>query len=58
MEVLRGLQEDVPEWLAQQRYARDILRRITDQRRVLTRDMQDLADAICLPLLPPPAPDR
>jgi transcriptional regulator with XRE-family HTH domain len=51
MEVLRGLMEDVPEWLAQQQYARVILRRVTDQRRVLTRDMVALADAIDLPLL-------
>jgi transcriptional regulator with XRE-family HTH domain len=51
MEVFRGLQEDVPEWLAQQRYARDILRRITDQRRTMTPEMVTLADAINLPLL-------
>jgi hypothetical protein len=50
MEVFRGLQEDVPEWLAQQQYARTILRGITDQRRMLTREMIDLAEAINLPL--------
>ena len=51
IETFQGLQEDVPEWLAQQRYARTILADMTSQRRLLTKDMRDLADAVQLPLL-------
>lgn len=50
LEMLQGLRADVPEWLVQQGYARVILRNITDQRRTLTREMRDIADAIDLPL--------
>lgn len=50
LEMLQGLRADVPEWLVQQGYARVVLRNITRQRRTLTREMRDLADAINLPL--------
>jgi transcriptional regulator with XRE-family HTH domain len=49
--TFQGLQEDVPEWLAQQRYARVILADMTGKRRLLTKDMRELAEAIHLPLL-------
>lgn len=39
-----------PEWLPQQRYARDILGGIVQRRRTLTPDMRVLADAVRLPL--------
>lgn len=51
LEVLQGLLEDVPEWLAQQWYASRILTNITEQRRILTQEMRDLAEAVHLPLL-------
>ena len=51
IEAFQGLQEDVPEWLAQQRYARVILADMTGKRRLLTTAMRELADAIYLPLL-------
>jgi hypothetical protein len=37
-----------PEWLTQQRYARDILGSIAAGRRTLTTEMRELADAIRL----------
>lgn len=46
--VLSELQTTAPEWLAQQRYARDILGGIVKDRRTLTADMRELADAIRL----------
>lgn len=46
--VLTDLQSVAPEWLAQQRYARDILGGIVKERRTLTADMRELADAIRL----------
>ncbi|MEV6139846.1 helix-turn-helix transcriptional regulator [Nocardia sp. NPDC051990] len=46
--VLSELQTTAPEWLAQQRYARDILGEIVKDRRSLTTDMRELADAIRL----------
>jgi transcriptional regulator with XRE-family HTH domain len=42
--VLQQLQRTRPQWLAQQRYARDILALIIKRRRTLTDDMRDLAD--------------
>ena len=50
LEMLQGLRAEVPEWLVQQGYARVIMRAIVKQRRTLTREMTDLADAINLPL--------
>ena len=50
LEMLQELRAEVPEWLVQQGYAREILRNITDKRRSLTREIRDIADAINLPL--------
>ncbi|MFJ1461881.1 helix-turn-helix domain-containing protein [Nocardia sp. N2S4-5] len=46
--VLQQVRSVAPEWLPQQRYARDVLRRTITQRRTLTDDMRELADAIKL----------
>jgi transcriptional regulator with XRE-family HTH domain len=48
--VLCEVREAAPEWLAQQRYARDILRKIIGHRRTLTPEMRDLADFVHLAL--------
>jgi transcriptional regulator with XRE-family HTH domain len=47
--VLEGLRRDTPQWLLQQRYARDVMSRIISRRRVLTEDMRDLADFLRVP---------
>ncbi|MFZ3569290.1 helix-turn-helix domain-containing protein [Streptomyces sp. BH034] len=49
IEVLQRIRGDQPEWLPQQRYARDIMGRIIGRRRTLTPEMRDLADAIGVP---------
>ncbi|MEV0357356.1 helix-turn-helix domain-containing protein [Nocardia sp. NPDC050697] len=46
--VLRDVRSIAPEWLAQQRYARDILGTIVTERRTLTEDMRELADFVNL----------
>ena len=48
--VLHEIRRDAPEWLAQQRYARDILNQIIGRRRTLTPEMRDLADFLHLAL--------
>jgi len=48
--VLRGVHEAQPEWLVQQRYARDIVGRVVGKRRTLTPEMRALADAVGVPL--------
>jgi transcriptional regulator with XRE-family HTH domain len=48
--VLQDIRLAAPEWLMQQRYARDILGRIIGRRRTLTPEMRELADAVRLPL--------
>lgn len=50
MDVLYGIQAASPEWLAQQRYARDITSKVISKRRTLTPEMRQLADAIGVPL--------
>jgi transcriptional regulator with XRE-family HTH domain len=50
VQVLQEVHQAAPEWLVQQRYARDILAQIVDKRRTLTDAMRDLADAVRLPL--------
>lgn len=51
VEVMTALRAEAPEWLAQQRYARDILEGIIRRRRgPLTADLRDLAVAVRLPL--------
>jgi transcriptional regulator with XRE-family HTH domain len=48
--VLQAIRQAAPEWLAQQRYARDILYKIIVRRRTLTTEMRELADFVHLPL--------
>ncbi|MBF6326751.1 helix-turn-helix domain-containing protein [Nocardia cyriacigeorgica] len=48
MATMQDLYTTAPEWLPQQRYARDILGTIVRERRTLTEDMRTLADAIKL----------
>jgi transcriptional regulator with XRE-family HTH domain len=50
VDVLQDVRRAAPEWLLQQRYARDILGRIVHHRRTLTAEMIELADAVRLPL--------
>ncbi len=47
-DVLQGVRRDAPEWITNQRYARDILQGIIGKRRALTDDMRDLADFVRL----------
>ncbi|MFE7132208.1 helix-turn-helix domain-containing protein [Streptomyces sp. NPDC057638] len=47
---LTGIWQTSPQWLPNQRYAKDILGRIIDKRRTLTEDMRTLADAMGMPL--------
>lgn len=49
VEVLSDVRERVPEWLAQQRYAQDIMTTVIERRRTLTSEMRSLADAVGLP---------
>ncbi|MEV0359944.1 helix-turn-helix transcriptional regulator [Nocardia sp. NPDC050697] len=46
--TLREVRATAPEWLAQQRYARDILGTVVSERRTLTDEMRDLADFVSL----------
>ncbi|MBF6288925.1 helix-turn-helix transcriptional regulator [Nocardia cyriacigeorgica] len=48
VQTLREVRSAAPEWLVQQRYARDILGRIVRERRTLTPEMRDLADSVRL----------
>jgi transcriptional regulator with XRE-family HTH domain len=48
--ILQGLRENQPEWLVQQRYARDIVSKMIGKRRTLTPVMRELADAIGVPV--------
>ncbi|QKW50286.1 helix-turn-helix domain-containing protein [Streptomyces buecherae] len=50
VKVLSGVHARVPEWLAQQRYAKDILGDVVKRRRTLTPEMRRLVDAVGLPL--------
>jgi len=48
--VLAGLRAEAPEWLAQQRYARDIIEGVIRRRRgPLSGELRDLAAAVRLP---------
>ena len=47
-EILQGVRHDAPEWMTNQRYARDILKGIIGRRRTLTDEMCDLADFVRL----------
>jgi transcriptional regulator with XRE-family HTH domain len=50
VEVMEELRRKAPQWLAQQRYARDVLAVVIRRRRTLTPSMRELADAVRLPL--------
>lgn len=50
MHVLSDVHEHAPEWLAEQRYARDIMTDVVSRRRTLTPEMRALADVVRLPL--------
>ncbi|WP_328431187.1 helix-turn-helix transcriptional regulator [Streptomyces sp. NBC_00453] len=50
VEVLQRIRADAPQWLPNQRYARDIFGRVIARRRTLTPDMRELADAIGVPV--------
>ncbi|WP_432864894.1 helix-turn-helix domain-containing protein [Microbispora rosea] len=47
-DILQGVRRDAPEWMTNQRYARDILKGIIGRRRTLTGEMRDLADFVRL----------
>ncbi len=49
-ELLQGIRRDAPEWIVNQRYARDVLGMIVARRRTLTTDMRELADFLHLAL--------
>jgi transcriptional regulator with XRE-family HTH domain len=48
--VMTQLRVAAPEWLALQRYARDVLAKVMTRRRSLTSDMRDLADFLSVPV--------
>jgi hypothetical protein len=47
--TLAELRQTAPEWIVQQRYARDILSRIAGRRRTIPSEIRELADFIALP---------
>lgn len=48
IEVLAGIRSHAPEWLTEQRYARDVVKSMISRRRTLTPQMRELADAVRL----------
>jgi transcriptional regulator with XRE-family HTH domain len=46
--ILQQIKQDSPEWIVNQRYARDILQGIFGKRRVLTGEMREMADFVRL----------
>ncbi|MEU7567628.1 helix-turn-helix transcriptional regulator [Streptomyces fradiae] len=50
VETLAGVRDAAPQWLPNQRYARDILGRVVARRRTLTESMRSLADTVGLPV--------
>jgi transcriptional regulator with XRE-family HTH domain len=50
IDVLEGLRRQAPEWLVQQRTARDVIEGIVERRRTLTPQMRELASAVRLDL--------
>lgn len=50
VEVLQDVRAQAPEWLAEQRYARDTVASIIGRRRTLTVEMRSLADAVGVPM--------
>ncbi|MFF2959768.1 helix-turn-helix domain-containing protein [Streptomyces sp. NPDC057963] len=49
VDTLTSVREAAPQWLPNQRYARDILGHIVAKRRTLTEEMRSLADTVGLP---------
>ncbi|MER5889561.1 helix-turn-helix transcriptional regulator [Streptomyces sp. NPDC001941] len=49
VEELGGVLRDSPEWLPNQRFARDIVGTVVSKRRTLTPEIRELADAVALP---------
>jgi transcriptional regulator with XRE-family HTH domain len=49
MGQLAALRAQAPEWLVQQRYARDVVGGMVAKRRTLTADMRELADFVGVP---------
>jgi transcriptional regulator with XRE-family HTH domain len=47
-DVLQGIRRDSPEWIVNQRLARDVLDKVITRRRTLTAEMRELADFINL----------
>jgi transcriptional regulator with XRE-family HTH domain len=50
VQVLEDIRRAAPEWLVQQRYARDTLGLVLERRRTLTAEMRQLADAVGMPM--------
>ncbi|MFI1799024.1 helix-turn-helix domain-containing protein [Streptomyces sp. NPDC020379] len=50
VDILQTIRRAAPQWLPNQRYARDILGRVIDRRRTLTPEMRTLADAVGVPM--------
>lgn len=50
VDVLEGINSSSPQWLPQQRYARDIMDRVIKRRRTLTPQMRMLADVTGVPV--------
>jgi transcriptional regulator with XRE-family HTH domain len=48
-ETLQQVRRNAPEWLREQRFARDILGRVVAKRRTLTPEMREMADFINMP---------
>ncbi|MFD8216223.1 helix-turn-helix domain-containing protein [Streptomyces sp. NPDC059697] len=50
VDVFQKIRAGSPEWLPNQRYARDVLGRVVSKRRTLTPEMRELADLVQLPV--------
>ncbi|WP_344246515.1 helix-turn-helix transcriptional regulator [Actinocorallia libanotica] len=50
VDVLRNVRSSSPEWLPNQRYARDIMGGIVRRRRTLTPEMREMADLVGVPM--------
>ncbi|GAB3279740.1 helix-turn-helix transcriptional regulator [Actinocorallia lasiicapitis] len=48
LETLVEIRNEAPEWIVNQRMARDVLKKVTGRRRTLTPEMRELADFIAL----------
>lgn len=50
VETLLKIEEDAPQWLPHQRYAREVLGLMVERRRMLTPEMRRLAGVVRLPI--------